>query len=110
MNSSASQWISCMTTITRKFIPTYSTGTASSQPVSMAHSVPRARKKISASVTTASHTSSGPGSPHTSRLTSTTSRFPAVSMAKPVSSWVKNRVCRFRGRLWINPTDRPFIR
>ena len=82
--------------------------TASSQPVSMAHSVPRARKKISASVTTASHTSSDPAR-----------RTPAGSPVPPADSRGEHGKARqqlgekqglpLQGRLCINPTDRPFI-
>ena len=113
--SSASCWPSQVSATARQLTAAYSTGTASSHPVTMAHRVPRARKIRSSRVATTNHVSRAgvkarPPSRAVRAVTASTSRFPAASMAQPVRKWVQNRVPRRWGRACMAPTDRVCIR
>ena len=88
---------------------------ASSQPVAMAHRVPRDRKNSSSSSVTSSHRPSAAQSTLPEGIIASAdsrkiSRFPAVNRPKPLRKWVKNWDVRVTGRVCISPTARGVIR
>ena len=107
--SSASCWPSQVSATARQLTAAYSTGTASSHPVTMAHRVPRARKIRSSRVATTNHVSrAGVKARPPSRAVRAVTA--SASMAQPVRKWVQNRVPRRWGRACMAPTDRVCIR